>query len=115
MGLHEQAHAVLVKPSTPVTVAQLHKIHGTVVFIRPIVVLNAAYTYIQKHYAAGAKQGHHAPVRKSNVTITVEGISIGQHALETAPLLDHTVLFGSKAGSNRKGVLSETGGSARCV
>ncbi|HMD07821.1 MAG TPA: hypothetical protein VKH63_09825 [Candidatus Acidoferrum sp.] len=44
--MHEQVHAVLVKPSTPVAVAQLHKIHGTVVFIRPIVVLDAAYAYI---------------------------------------------------------------------
>jgi hypothetical protein len=62
MGLHEQAHAVLVKPSTPVTVAQLHKIHGTVVFIRPIVVLDAANSHIHKNNAARAKQGHHTPV-----------------------------------------------------
>ncbi len=42
MRLHEQARAVLMKPATAVPVAQLDKIHGTVVFIGPIVVLDAA-------------------------------------------------------------------------
>jgi hypothetical protein len=89
MGLHEQAHAVLVEPSTPVTVAQLHKIHGTVIFIGPIVVLNTANSHIHKNNAARAKQGHHAPVRETDVTITVPGIAIGKHTFETAPLFDH--------------------------
>jgi hypothetical protein len=90
MGLHEQAHAVLMKPSTSVTVAQLHEIHRPVVFVGPIIVLDAADAYIHKNNAARAKQGHHTPVWRTDVSITVARITIGKHTLEVSPLFDHT-------------------------
>ena len=89
MRLHKQARAVLVKPTTAVAVAQFYKIQGTVVFIGPVVVFDAAYGDIYKNDTAGAKHGRHAPVRQPDVSITVMGIAIGQHAFETAPLFDH--------------------------
>ena len=89
MRLHKQARAVLVKPTTAVAVAQFYKIHGTVVFIAPVVVFDAAYGDIHENDAAGAQHGRHAAVGQTDVSITVTSAAIGQHAFETAPLFDH--------------------------
>ena len=89
MGLHEQARAILMEPTTTVAVAQLDKIHRPVVFIGPVVIFDAAYADIHKNYAAGTQYRHHASVRQPNISVAVAGIAIGQHAFETPPLLDH--------------------------
>src|SRR5580692_8610990 len=89
MRLHKQARPVLLKPSATIAVTQLDKIHGAVVFIGPVVVFDVANTDIHENYTPRAQQGHHAPVRRADVSITVSGIAIGEHTLETAPLFDH--------------------------
>src|ERR1700722_7881107 len=89
MRLHKQARPVLLKPSATIAVTQLDKIHGTVVFIGPVVVFDAANADIQENYTPRAQQGHHAPVRRTDISITMSGIAIGENTLETAPLLDH--------------------------
>src|SRR5580704_5335961 len=89
MRLHKQAHPVLLKPSATIAVAQLDKIHGAIVFIGPVVVFDAPNADIHENYTTRAQQGHHAAVRRADVSITLSGTAIGEHTLETAPLLDH--------------------------
>src|SRR5580698_2194329 len=89
MRLHKQTRPVLLKPSATIAVTQLDEIHGAVVFIGPVVVLHTANADIQQNYTPRAQQGHHAPVRRTDVPITVSRITVGEHTLETAPLLDH--------------------------
>jgi len=77
------------KPSTAVTVTQLDKIHGPVVFVCPVVVFDAAYGDIHENDAAGPQYWRHAAVRQTDIPIPLAGIAIGQQAFEVAPLLDH--------------------------
>ncbi|HXJ40871.1 MAG TPA: hypothetical protein VNH18_16440 [Bryobacteraceae bacterium] len=87
--LHQQAGAMLMKPSASVTVANLDKIHRPVVFVGPIVVFDASHADIYENHTARTQQGHHPPVRQSNVPVPMVGISILQYAFKVAPLLDH--------------------------
>src|ERR1700721_1408751 len=89
MWLHKQARPVLLEPATAVALAQLDEVHGPVIFVAPVVVLNAAYADIDEHHAARPQHGYHAAVRQSDISIAVTGIAIGEHALEAAPLLNH--------------------------
>ena len=57
MRLHKQARPVLLKPSATIAVAQLDKIHGAVVFIGPVVVLDAANADIHENYTPGRSRG----------------------------------------------------------
>jgi hypothetical protein len=89
MGLHEQARAILLKPTAAVALAQFDKIHGAVVFVGPIIVFDAPHRDVDQDDATRAQDGRHAAIRQPDVTITVPGISVGQDSFETAPLFDH--------------------------
>ena len=89
MWLHLQAAAILMEPSASVTVANFDKIHGPVVLVSPIVVFEASHANIYEYHTAGTQQWHHSPVRQTNVTVSLVGISIRKYAFKAAPLLDH--------------------------
>jgi hypothetical protein len=81
VGLHQQARAILLKPSAPVTISKFHKIHGPVIFVGPIVIFNAADTDIHENHAAWTQERHHAAVRRANISVTMAGISVAKHTL----------------------------------
>jgi len=79
MWLHQQAGAILMKPSASVTVSNFDKIHGPVVFVGPIVVFHASRADIHENHTARTQQWHHSPIRQTNVAVPLVGISIRKY------------------------------------
>jgi hypothetical protein len=77
------------EPSASVAVANFYKIHGPVVFVGPIVVLDPSHADIHKNHTARTQQWHHSPVGQTNVTVAMARTSIRKHPFKAAPLLDH--------------------------
>ena len=99
MRLHYEMTIIAVKPSAAVAIAYFHKIHGTVVFAGPIVV-DVPDGGIEQDNASRAKQGHHAAICKSDVTIPMACVAVvvGKNPFKLTPLLDHA---GEKLGAAR--------------
>src|SRR5579864_1581043 len=77
------------KPATAVAVAQFDEVHGAVIFVAPVVVFNVAYADIYQNHTARPQHGNHAPVRQSDVSISVAGVAVRKDTLEASPLFHH--------------------------
>jgi hypothetical protein len=71
MRLHGQARSLLLKPSAAVTVMQFNEIHGPIVFIRPLVFLQAPHRHVDENHAPWPQNRLHTPVAQTDAPVTV--------------------------------------------
>ena len=78
------------EPPAAVTISDINKIHGTIVFASPLLGFDVPDLRVDQHQASRTQQRDHSPVAQPNVPVTMPLVFFCQRAFKMSPSLYHS-------------------------